>query len=58
MFLAIYFQSDTTIYMQLKQQIIAGIARGELKDKTCPLYKLAQHIGINLHTVKALCLII
>jgi len=53
MFLAIDFQSDTPIYMQLKHQIIAGIARGELKEgENLPsVRQLAQDIGINLHTV-------
>ncbi|MBP8820411.1 MAG: GntR family transcriptional regulator [Syntrophomonadaceae bacterium] len=53
MFLAIDFQSDTPIYMQLKYQIIAGIARGELKEgENLPsVRQLAQDIGINLHTV-------
>jgi GntR family transcriptional regulator len=53
MFLAIDFQSDIPIYMQLKHQIIAGIARGELKEgENLPsVRQLAQDIGINLHTV-------
>ncbi len=53
MFLAIDFQSDTPIYIQLKHQIIAGIARHELKEgESLPsVRQLAQDIGINLHTV-------
>ena len=53
MFLAIDFQSDTPIYIQLKHQIIAGIASNELKEgESLPsVRQLAQDIGINLHTV-------
>lgn len=53
MFLAIDFQSDIPIYLQLKHQIIAGIARNELKEgESLPsVRQLAQDIGINLHTV-------
>lgn len=53
MFLAIDFQSDTPIYLQLKNQIIAGIARNELAEgESLPsVRQLAQDIGINLHTV-------
>ena len=53
MILAIDFQSDTPIYIQLKQQIIACIARGALKEgeELPSVRQLAQDIGINLHTV-------
>lgn len=53
MLLAIDFNSDVPIYIQLKQQIIEGIARGLLAEgESLPsVRQLAQDIGINLHTV-------
>jgi DNA-binding transcriptional regulator YhcF (GntR family) len=53
MYLTIDFQSDKPIYLQLKQQIIAGIAKGSLQEgESLPsVRQLAQDIGINLHTV-------
>lgn len=53
MLLEIDFQSDMPIYIQLKQQIIEGIARGRLAEgESLPsVRQLAQDIGINLHTV-------
>lgn len=53
MLLSIDFQSDLPIYIQLKQQIIEGIARGRLAEgESLPsVRQLAQDIGINLHTV-------
>jgi DNA-binding transcriptional regulator YhcF (GntR family) len=53
MLLAVDFQSDVPIYIQLKQQIIEGIARGRLAEgESLPsVRQLAQDIGINLHTV-------
>lgn len=53
MLLKIDFDSDNPIYMQLKDQLIEGIARGELAvGETLPsVRQLAEDIGINLHTV-------
>jgi GntR family transcriptional regulator len=53
MFLAVDFKSDIPIYIQLKQQIIEGIASGELKEgESLPsVRQMAEDIGINLHTV-------
>jgi GntR family transcriptional regulator len=53
MLLQIDFQSDVPIYIQLKQQIIEGIAKGNLKEgESLPsVRQLAEDIGINLHTV-------
>lgn len=53
MFLTIDFNSDTPIYIQLKQQIIEGIASGEIKEgESLPsVRQMAEDIGINLHTV-------
>lgn len=53
MFLTVDFKSDIPIYIQLKQQIIEGIASGELKEgESLPsVRQMAEDIGINLHTV-------
>jgi GntR family transcriptional regulator len=53
MLLRIDFESDTPIYIQLKNQLIEGIARGELKqgDSLPSVRQLAEDIGINMHTV-------
>ncbi|MBH8601255.1 GntR family transcriptional regulator [Thermoactinomyces sp. CICC 23799] len=47
------FESDEPIYLQLKHQIIAGIAKKELKpgDRLPSVRAMAADIGINLHTV-------
>lgn len=51
--LRIDFESDTPIYIQLKNQLIEGIARSELKpgDSLPSVRQLAEDIGINMHTV-------
>lgn len=53
MLLKIDFQSDTPIYLQLKNQIVYGIAKGELQpEESLPsVRQMAEDIGINLHTV-------
>ena len=53
MLLSIDFESDTPIYIQLKKQIVKGIARGDLqKGESLPsVRQLAEDIGINMHTV-------
>lgn len=47
------FESNDPIYTQLKDQIIAGIAKQELKpgDALPSVRAMAKDIGINLHTV-------
>lgn len=47
------FNSDEAIYMQLRNQIILGIATSRLRDgDTLPsVRQLADLIGINMHTV-------
>lgn len=47
------FNSDEAIYMQLRNQIILGIATSRLHDgDTLPsVRQLADLIGINMHTV-------
>ena len=44
---------DTPIYEQLKQQIVAGIARGKLQpgELMPSVRQLAADLAINLHTV-------
>lgn len=53
MLIEIDFNSDEAIYMQLRNQIILGIAREELKEgEPLPsVRQLADHVGINMHTV-------
>lgn len=53
MLLKIEFESEIPIYIQLKNSIIDGIAKGELKegDSLPSVRQLASDIGINLHTV-------
>lgn len=53
MILKIDFDSDMPIYVQIKNQIIEGIAKGEIdKGEELPSVRaLAEDIGINMHTV-------
>ena len=53
MILKIDFDSEIPIYMQVKSQVIEGIAKGEIeKDEELPSVRaLAEDIGINMHTV-------
>ena len=53
MLIKIDFESDTPLYIQLKRQLIQGIARGQLKQgESLPsVRQLAEDIGINMHTV-------
>ncbi|SET65997.1 transcriptional regulator, GntR family [Natronincola peptidivorans] len=53
MFLHIQFESEVPIYQQIKNQIIRGIALGELKlgEDLPSVRQLASDIGINFHTV-------
>jgi len=53
MFLQIQFESEIPIYQQIKNQIIRGIAVGELKlgEDLPSVRQLASDIGINFHTV-------
>lgn len=53
MLLKINFESDIPIYIQIKNQIIHGIAQGTLKPgEILPsVRQLASDIGINMHTV-------
>lgn len=53
MFIQIDFNSDEAIYMQLRNQIILGIATSRIREgETLPsVRQLADNIGINMHTV-------
>ena len=53
MYIQLDFESEIPIYTQLKHQIIAGIAKKELRpnDALPSVRSMAKDIGINLHTV-------
>ncbi len=53
MFIEIDFNSDEAIYMQLRNQIILGIATSRFQegDMLPSVRQLAETIGINMHTV-------
>ncbi len=53
MLLKIDFNSDEAIYIQLRNQIIVGIAADVIREgDTLPsVRQMADHIGINMHTV-------
>lgn len=53
MVIKIDFQSEEALYMQLRNQIIMGIATSMLQegDALPSVRQLAEDIGINMHTV-------
>jgi len=53
MILKIDFNSEEALYVQLKNQIIIGIATAQLQEgEALPsVRELAENIGINMHTV-------
>lgn len=53
MYINLDFESEMPIYTQLKQQIIAGIAKKEILpgERLPSVRSLAADVGINLHTV-------
>ena len=53
MYIEIDFNSDEAIYIQLRNQIIVGIATSQLKEgESLPSVRsLADEIGVNMHTV-------
>lgn len=53
MLLNINFESDIPIYIQLKNEIIMGIAKKQIENgESLPsVRQLAEDIGINMHTV-------
>ena len=53
MILNIDFNSEEAFYIQLRNQIIMGIATSEIQngDQLPPVRQMAELIGINMHTV-------
>ncbi|MCI8663153.1 MAG: GntR family transcriptional regulator [Hungatella sp.] len=53
MILSIDFNSDEALYIQLRNQIIIGIATGRIRegDSLPSVRQLADNISINMHTV-------
>lgn len=53
MLIKIDFESEVSIYLQLRNQIIEGIAKNELlPGESLPsVRQLAEDLGINMHTV-------
>ncbi|MBU5455302.1 GntR family transcriptional regulator [Caproiciproducens sp. MSJ-32] len=53
MILKIDFHSETPIYVQIKNQVIEGIAKGEIElgEELPSVRSLAEDIGVNMHTV-------
>ncbi|MBE6053666.1 MAG: GntR family transcriptional regulator [Clostridium sartagoforme] len=53
MILRIDFDSEVPIYIQIKNQIIQGIAKNEIEmEEELPSVRaLAEDIGVNMHTV-------
>lgn len=53
MIMKIDFESDEAIYIQLRNQIIIGIATDRIRegDSLPSVRQLAENIGINMHTV-------
>ena len=53
MILEIDFNSEEALYIQLRNQIIIGIATERIRegDSLPSVRQLAEHIGINMHTV-------
>ena len=53
MMIEIDFDSEEAIYIQLRNQIIIGIATAKIREgETLPsVRQLAENIGINMHTV-------
>lgn len=53
MYIEIDFNSDEALYMQLRNQIIMGIATSRFRegDSLPSVRQLADAIGINMHTV-------
>jgi GntR family transcriptional regulator len=53
MIITIDFESDIPIYTQLRNEIVSGIAKGDLieGDSLPSVRQLGDDIGVNLHTV-------
>ena len=53
MLITVDFNSEEAIYMQLRNQIIMGIATSVIRegDSLPPVRQLADTVGVNMHTV-------
>ena len=53
MFLRIDLESEEPIYLQIRNEVIKGIAKGEIVegDELPSVRALAEEIGVNMHTV-------
>ena len=53
MLVSIDFESDEAIYIQIRNQIVMGIANEELHegDSLPSVRQMAEYTGINMHTV-------
>ena len=53
MYIEIDFNSEEAFYIQLRNQIIIGIARNQYQegDSLPSVRQLADSVGINMHTV-------
>ena len=53
MIIRIDFNSSEAIYMQLRNQIVMGIAQDEIKhgESLPSVRQLAEELGVNMHTV-------
>ena len=51
MYIEIDFNSDEALYLQLRNQIIIGIATSQYQDTLPSVRQLADTVGINMHTV-------
>lgn len=53
MYIKIDFESEEALYMQLRNQIVIGIAKRQYRegDALPSVRQLAEQIGINMHTV-------
>lgn len=53
MLITVNLAGDTPIYLQIRQQVVAAIAAGELLagDKLPSVRQLASNLGVNMHTV-------
>lgn len=54
MIIELDFESELPIYLQVKNEIIEGIARGNLKpgESLPAIRSLAADIGVNMHTIR------
>ena len=53
MLISLDMSSDIPIYVQLRNQIVTGIGKGELKagESLPSVRQLAEAVGVNMHTV-------